>query len=71
MTKKEWSNLIVGSKVKTEYNDIDRSQEPPTLIKKVSLGEVIKFNFGCSQVLVKYESGTEIWKGRLGIEVVS
>lgn len=69
MTKKEWSKLRVGTKVKTEYKDLDRSQDQPTLVNKVSFGEVIRMNFGCSQALIRFESGTEIWKGRLGIEV--
>ena len=71
MTEKEWSNIKIGQRVKMNSWDIDKSQDPPKPIDITYYGTIVKANFNFSQVLVKFDSGLEVWKGRLGIEVIS
>lgn len=70
MTKKEWSNLIVGQRVKKDSWTIDRSIDPPCTKPITYYGSVYKMNSNHSQALIKYDNGTDNWEGRLGIEVI-
>jgi len=56
MTKKEWKNIRVGTKVQLP---VFKSQ-----------GEIKRINSNCSQVFVLWESGLELPYGRLGLELV-
>lgn len=59
MTKNQWRNLIVGSRVTMKITN------------KVYNGTVIRNNSNWSQVLVKWDdTKDEIWYGRLGIEIL-
>ncbi len=59
MTKNQWRNLIVGSRVTMQINN------------KVYNGTIVRKNSNWSQVLVKWDdTGNEIWYGRLGIEIL-
>jgi hypothetical protein len=68
MTKKEWSLLKVGDRVKVQGSQLDETRTK--LVSVTWFATVDRFNFGCSQVLIKYDTGTEVWKGRLGIELL-
>jgi len=46
MTKPEWANLIIGDKVKREWPEIDRSQEPPKMVMKTQHGVVKRISHG-------------------------
>ena len=64
MTKKEWFNLQPKSKV------VFKTWNPKSVNDElVFKGEVVRFNFGCHQCLVRFEDGNERWFGRLGIEI--
>lgn len=69
MTKKEYQNLRVGSKVQMTYNDISFKTTPPTTTKVTQKGVVERFNFGGSQCFIKWENNTEQWHGRLSIDM--
>ncbi|MFA6570775.1 MAG: hypothetical protein WCT77_06005 [Bacteroidota bacterium] len=59
MTKKQWGNVWVGSRVTM------------MLDQKTYKGIVIRVNSNFSQVLVRWdEDNAEIWYGRLGIELL-
>jgi len=74
MTKKEWSSLTIGSKVRTEtlvfsheLNGVGQRK----LVSKQITGKVRRFNSNCSQVLVEWiEEPMDRWYGRLGLELV-
>lgn len=68
MTKNQWYNIRVGSKVWKNHNDIEWV-DGVSKIKQVKLTGVVKtINSNCSQVLVDW-GNSEIWYGRLGIEL--
>lgn len=66
MTKKEWQNLRVGNKITFKTWTVDDNLKPTDVILK---GEVVRFNSNYSQALIKFESGSETWHGRLSIEI--
>jgi hypothetical protein len=68
MTKKEWSLLRVGDRVKVQGSQLDETRTK--LVPVIWYATVDRFNFGCSQVLIKYDNGRTIWKGRLGIDLI-
>lgn len=69
MTKKEWQNLKIGHKVTFKTWTIDNNAQPPKPIDVILKGEVVRFNSNYSQALIKFESGSETWHGRLSIEI--
>lgn len=59
MTKKEWSNIWKDLRVTMTRDG------------KIYTGTVIRVNSNFSQALVRWdETNSEIWYGRLGIEVL-
>lgn len=70
MTKSEYKKLKVGDKVSSTFMDIDRTKTPPEMYRRTSIGTVYRFNFGCSQVSILWESGAIQWHGRTSIEIV-
>lgn len=69
MTKNQFRNLFEGDKVTRSFMDIDRTKTPPEMYKRTVIGSVQRFNFGCSQVLIKWDSGSDQWHGRTSIEI--
>jgi hypothetical protein len=65
MTKKEWLITKEGTKVKREWPVINDGK----VEMQTHHGKVIRSNFGHHQVLVRWESGTEVWHGRTQIEL--
>ena len=65
MTKKEWQSVCEGTKVTmTIYDHRYRSEVR-------YIGYIKRMNSNYSQALVKWDnSGSEIWYGRLGLELV-
>jgi len=65
MTKKEWSNITEGCRVTMQRYD-HRVNADITYT-----GTVKRLNSNYSQALVKWDNtGSEIWYGRLGIEMI-
>jgi hypothetical protein len=59
MTKSQWQSLRIGTRVTM------------TLDNKVYNGTIVRNNSNWSQVLVRWDDTlTEIWYGRLGIELL-
>lgn len=70
MTKGEWKNLKIGTKVFAELPIPTKQDEDKLiLVDGAIIGEVIDFNFGASQAKIRWVGGGESWKGRLGIEI--
>ena len=66
MTKSEWRNIKVGSKVVHKTWTIIEGKPVDIILS----GSVIRINSNRSQVLVKWDStDNEIWYGRLGLEI--
>jgi hypothetical protein len=64
MTKGQWKNIRIGTRVTTKLPDLANA------MKSVNYyGTVVRVNGNKSQVLVRWGSGSEIWYGRLGIEI--
>lgn len=70
MTKSDYQKLRVGSKVKVNTNDIDRTGSEPKIVPVTLIGTVVTFSAGMGrQVLIKFDNGEgERWYGRFGIE---
>jgi hypothetical protein len=66
MTKKQWNLLRPGDRVK---QGLEPNATKTALVKVTWFATVTRFNSNGSQCLIKYDSGNEIWKGRLGIEL--
>jgi hypothetical protein len=69
MTKSQWNSLRVGVNVKKHSWDIDRTVTPNVPKNVVFLGKIVRFNSNASQVLIEYESGSNVWEGRTTIEL--
>jgi len=60
MTKTQWRSLRIGTKVTMTRDG------------KIYIGEIIRTNSNGSQMLVRWDGSlTEIWYGRLGIELLN
>lgn len=62
MTKSQWNKIEVGTKVVHETRNHDNTP-------KLCFGTIIRINSNGSQALVRFDTGTEIWYGRTGIEL--
>ena len=64
MTKKEFKNLRIGDIIHTSvYNPVKDKID-------VTQWTVERFNSNGSQVLIKNESGLQVWHGRTSIELI-
>ena len=70
MTKKEWLNIKIGTKVKTDLSAVIKGNNGNELRKVTLYGKIVQINSNGSQVKVRWEDGIEIWYGRLGLELV-
>lgn len=70
MTKKQWQNITVGTKVWMKHNGLEWV-DGKCLPKTVYLTGIIKrINSNGSQALVNWGGDNEIWHGRLSLELM-